>query len=151
MKIILLEDIKKLGKKFDVKDVSDGYARNFLIPKKMAKIATDSEVKNLEIKKSANEKKEQEIKQKLDSAAKNLANKEFIFKVKSGNKGEIFEPVGKEAIKNKILEDFSELKKYGNLEINLSKSIKILGEHSIEINFGKGIKGKIKIRLEPLS
>ncbi|MBI4993911.1 50S ribosomal protein L9 [Candidatus Wolfebacteria bacterium] len=151
MKVLFLKDVKNVCRKSDVKEVSDGYARNFLIPKGLAKIATASDIKNLEIKKLTNEKKDKEIKQKLESLAKNLADKEFIFKVKTGSKGEVFESVNKETIKNKLFEDSGEFKNHGNIEIDLSKPIKTLGEYFIEINFGKGIRGKVKIKLQPLS
>lgn len=137
MKVILLQDIKGLARKFDVKEVKDGYARNFLIPKGLVKIATNEAIKELEVKKSAWSKEEQEIKTKLETLAKDLANKEFRFKVKIGKKGEIFGSVTKDDIKEKLL--------MTNVEINLERPIKKLGEHQVEINLGKGVKANIKV------
>lgn len=137
MKIILLQDIKGLGKKFDVKNVADGYARNFLIPKGLAKIATDIAVKKLETQKAGQEKEEQEAKIELEKIAKNLENQEFEFTVKTGEKGEVFGSVGKDDIKTRIgIKD---------IKVNLERPIKILGEHQVEIDLGKGVKVNIKV------
>lgn len=139
MKIIILQDVKGLGKKFDVKNVSDGYARNFLIPKGLAKIATDIAVKKLEAQKAGQEKEEQEAKIELEKIAKNLENQEFEFTVKTGEKGEVFGSVGKDDIKTRIgIKD---------IKINLERPIKTLGEHQVEIDLGKGIKTKIKLKV----
>ncbi|MEK9168316.1 MAG: 50S ribosomal protein L9 [Patescibacteria group bacterium] len=139
MKIIILQDVKDLGKKFDVKNVSNGYARNFLIPKGLAKIATDMAVKKLEAQKAAQEKEEQEAEIELEKIARNLENQEFEFTVKTGEKGEVFGSVGKDDIKTRIgIKD---------IKVNLERPIKTLGEHQVEIDLGKGIKAKIKLKV----
>lgn len=150
MKVILLQDIKGLGRKFDIKNVADGYARNFLIPRGLVKIATEQNIKETEIRKNRIEKEAEEIKNKLESMAKNSANQEFIFSVKTGEKGEIFGSVNKEDIKNRLFENYEDLKKCGDIEVELKKPLKIIGEHLIEVSFGKGIKNKIKIKILPL-
>ena len=139
MKIILLQDIKGLGKKLDVKNVSNGYAMNFLIPKGLVKIATDLAVKKLETQKACQEKEEKETKIELEKIAKNLENQEFEFTVKTGEKGEVFGSVGKDDIKALIgIKD---------IKVNLERPIKTLGEHQMEIDLGKGIKTKIKLKV----
>ena len=139
MKVILLEDIKNLGKKYDVKEIKDGYARNFLIPKGLVKIATDKSIKELEAQKAGREKEEQEAKIELEKIAKNLENQEFEFTVKTGEKGEVFGSVGKDDIKTRIgIKD---------IKVNLERPIKTLGEHRVEIDLGKGIKAKIKLKV----
>lgn len=150
MKVILLQDTKGLGRKFDIKNVADGFARNFLIPRGLAKIATEQNIKETEIRKNRIEKEAEEIKNKLESIAKNSANQEFIFSVKTGEKEEVFESVNKEDIKNKLFENYEDLKKYNDIEIELKKPLKVIGEHLVEVNFGKGIKNKIKIKILPL-
>ncbi len=149
MKIILLQNIPKLGNKYDIKNVSDGYARNFLFPQKLAKIATEQALQELTAQKTKQAEKEQEIKIKLEELAKNLANKEFQFSVKTGEKNEIFGSISKNDIKTQICANTDEnLRKYlENIEVNLEHPIKTLGEYQVEINLGKGIKAMITVRL----
>ena len=152
MKVILLQTIKGLGNKFDVKQVKDGYGRNFLLPRRLAKIATEQVIKELEAKKTAWEKEEQEIKNRLGTLAKELSGQEFKFTLKTGKKGEIFGSVGKNDIKTLIAANigtnFHEYLK--DIEIDLDKPIKKLGEHQVEIDLGKEMKALIRIIIEPL-
>lgn len=150
MKIILIKDIKGLGKKFDVKDAADGYARNFLIPRGLARPADEKSLKEISAQKAIQEKKELELKTKLDNLAKKLAGQEFHFKVKTGKKDEVFGSVAKDAIISEIRKKYEETE-LSEAEINLEKPLKTLGEHLIEINLGEGIKTKIKIAIEPES
>lgn len=147
MRVILLQNIKGIGKKYDIKEVKDGYAKNFLFPRKLAKIATEQSIKELAVKKEAYEKEEQEIKGKLELLTKDLAGKEFDFTVKTGKKGEIFGSITKDDIRTRIYADINaDLRGYLNdLEINLERPIKNLGESEIEVNLGKGVKTKIKV------
>lgn len=152
MQIILLQEIKGLGKKFDVKEVKSGYARNFLIPNGLAKIATKQAIKELESQKAVWEKEEQEIKNKLEILAKELSGQEFKFTLKTGKKEEVFGSVAKSDIKTRIYTDMkTDLHGYlENLEVNLKQPIKTLGEHQVEIDLGKGVKTSIKVIIEPL-
>jgi len=152
MKIILLQDIKGLARKFDIKEVKDGYARNFLFPKGLAKIATEQAIKELEAQKAAWSKEEEGMKNKLETLAKDLANQEFRFTLKTGKKGEVFGSVAKSDVKTQIYTDVNtDLHRYlQNLEIDLEKPIKTLGEHSIEVDLGRGVKTTIKVIIESL-
>lgn len=138
MKVILLENIKSVGKKFDVKNVNDGYARNFLLPQGLAKIATDAEIKNLETHRAAVARENEETKKELVALAKTLENKEFEIKVKTGEKGEVFGSVNKNDIEKLIPVPHK-------FEVALEKPIKKLGEHRVEINLGKGIRAGIRV------
>ncbi len=163
MRIILLQDIKGFGRKFDVKNVKDGYARNFLLPQNLAKIATERVIKELETQKAAWQKEEQEIKNKLETLAKEFSGQEFKFTLKTGKKGEVFGSVGKNDIKTlmaaNIGTNFHEYLK--DIEVNLERPIKKLGEHQVEIDLGKparlndisrsggGVKTLIKVIIDP--
>ncbi len=141
MKVILLQNIKGLGNRYDVKNVKDGYARNFLFPKGFAKIATNKEVKELETQKAVQQKEKQEAKNQLELLAKKLAEQEFRFTIKTGEKGEVFGSISKEDIKKAVSTSISlpvgDLPKgYNDIEVNLEKPIKKLGEHQVEINLG---------------
>lgn len=152
MQIILLQDVKGIGKKSEIKEVNDGYARNFLLPRKLAKLADDKSIKEIKIKKLASEKKEKELKNRLEILAKELAEMEFIFSLNIGKKGEVYGSIIKDDIKERICLKIEELRKHEKeIKVKLDRPLKTLGEHEIEINLGKGIKCKIKIKLEPLS
>ena len=140
MRVIFLKEIKGVGKKLDVKNVSDGYARNFLFPQGLAKIATEETVKNLEAQKAATVKEEEKVKNELIALSKVLENKEFEFKVKTGEKGEVFGSVTKNDIEKSISAP-------EDIEVLLDKPIKKLGEHRVEVNLGKGIKANLKINV----
>lgn len=150
MKVILLQNIKSLGNKYDIKNVSDGYARNFLFPKKLAEIAAEQKIKELIIQKENRGKKEQETKIKLEAIAKDLSNKKFQFTIKTGEKGEVFGSINKDDIKTQIFAntDAKTHKILKDIEVNLERPIKILGERQVEINLGNGIKMNIIIEVE---
>ena|ERR1700733_14791336 len=130
MKVVLLKDVRKVGKKFEIKDVSDGYALNFLIPQKLAEVSTPASMKKIEVLKvkSETEKKIQE-----DLLVKNLKNLDGAtveLSEKANEVGHLFKGVHKEEIVEAI-------KKQLSLDITpdyiiLEKSIKEAGETEVE-------------------
>lgn len=136
MKVLLLQDIKGLGGRHDVKNVSDGYARNFLIPRKLAVIINE---KALKMKADLQLKENQALKARRDKADA-IEKEEFKFTLKMGEGGEIFDSIKKEDIKKALSE-----KGFGEFEVLLDKPIRSLGEHQVEIDFRRGIRGKMKI------
>ncbi len=160
MKIIILEDNKGLGKKFEVKEVKDGYAKNFLIPKNLAKAATEANLKAIAQQKTIWERREKEIIEHFKKIAGQLESVILDFSLKvgqsaqSGDSLSVFGSVSaleiEKALKGlDIFQKFSkEMKKF---EVLLEKPIKELGEHFVEIDLGKGIKPKIKIKVHSQS
>lgn len=144
MKVILLADVRGLGKKWDVKDVSDGYAKNALIPKNLAKAATPEDIKNLDAQKALQLKRAKEEREKLLKLAGELRKKELKFLVKTGEKKEVFGSVTGDMIKIALRKEGIEADK-----INLAKPIRELGEHEVEIALGMGVSGKVKAILLP--
>lgn len=141
MKVILLEDIKNVGRRHEIKNVSDGYARNMLFPKKMAVLATPEELKKIEKEKADLAEEEKDLLLKL----RNVTDGEPIkFYLKTGEKGEIYTSIKSEDIEN-------ELQRRGlqNIKVRLDKPIKNLGLFEVEIRWQKGISGKVKISAEP--
>ncbi len=146
MKVILLEDIKGTGKKGDVKEVSDGYAKNFLLKNKKAVIADSVNLNVNSQKKSADEFHEQERIKEAKQQAELLKNKEFTTKVKVGENGKLFG-----AITTKEVADI--VSKEMNLEIDkrqvvLKENIKVLGRNEIELKLYKNISTKIYLNVE---
>lgn len=138
MKVLLLQDVKKVGKRYDVKDVNDGYARNFLIPKKLA-MPADKQAMSL---KASVEAKERELVDQYQKLAAKLKRDILEFKVRTGEKGEVFGSVDSEKIKKTLKE-----KGYGEVEVNLEKPLRALGEHELQINFGRGVTATVTVKL----
>ncbi|MBE6065634.1 50S ribosomal protein L9 [Clostridium cochlearium] len=145
MKVILLKDVKKLGKKDDVVNVSDGYARNFLFPRKLASEANQSSLNLLNNKKEAERKQKLAEMEEAQKLADELKNQELILKVKSGDNGKLFG-----SITGKDISD--ELKNKFNLDIDRRKinvdTIRQLGIYDVEIKLYPEISTKIKVRIE---
>lgn len=153
MEVILLQDIKSLGKRGDVKNAADGYARNFLVPKNLAKPATAAALKELESQKVTLEKQLQELKTEIENIEKVTASRPFIFTLRVGEKGEVFGSVGNREIQEKLLERFPQLQA-ADLEIKAGH-IKGLGKQEVEIKLRKTPKsglatsGQVTIEVHP--
>ena len=93
MKVILLKNVESIGKKFDVKEVSDGYARNFLLPNKLAKIATPVELQKLETEKKKNKDKAEMDLAKVEELIAKMDGTEVVFDVKVSNGSKLYEAV----------------------------------------------------------
>ena len=90
MQVILLQDVNKLGKKGDVVKVNDGYARNFILPKKLGLEATEKNLKDLAIQKAEEEKRQQEIYEEAVALGKELESKKVTLQIKGGEGGKTF-------------------------------------------------------------
>ena len=142
MQVILLQNIENLGKKYDIKDVSDGYARNFLFPKNLVKLANKENLKWVESQKEILAKKiEQEIKM-VQNLVANINGQEVLISVKGGEKGQLFESITSQKILEKLKEKNFEIKKE---QIDLEKPIKELGEFPIKVKFEHNLEAKIKV------
>ena len=146
MKVILLQDVKNVGKKGDVIEASDGYARNFLFPRKLAQEGNDSNMHIL------NNKKENERKQKLAQleAAQKLAGelkgKEITIKAKTGESGKLFGAITSKDVAELIKEQYK-------IEIDKKKivmdTIKLAGGYEIEVKLYPEVSTKMKVIIVP--
>ena len=142
MKVILLQDIDKLGKKYDLKHVADGHARNFLLPKNLVKPATEENMKWLEVQKAALSQKSEEELKKVQAAVSSIDGLEIILPVKIGEKEQLFEAVNAQKIVEKIKEQGFDIKKP---QVLLKDPIKELGEFPIKIQFSHNLEAEIKL------
>lgn len=141
MKIVLLENIKNIGKTGDIKDVSDGYARNFLLPRKMAEIATPEAVQRA--KKISTEKvqKEKEDLEKTQQLAGKIDGMELTIKAKE-KKGKLFGSIGtKEIVETLKKQDVIIEEK----SVMLKEPIKKVGEKEIIVQLNHGIEAKFTL------
>ncbi len=140
MKIILLQDVKAIGKKFDIKEVKEGYARNFLIPKKLAIFASTQEIEKLRREKDRHDVEREKNIARLKIKAEEFKQVVLEFKLKTGEKGEAFGSISKRDIEKKL-----QTEGFGEVKIELEKPIKHLGEREIEIDLGEGVKASVKL------
>lgn len=142
MQVILLEDIEKLGKKFDIKEVADGYALNFLIPKGMAKKATKETLNWLKVQKENLAKKSEDELKKTQDFASSIDGQEIMLPVKIGEEGQLFESITSQKIAEKLKELGFEVKK---TQIDLLEPIKEMGEFPVKIKFEHNLEAEIKL------
>jgi large subunit ribosomal protein L9 len=142
MKVILIEDVENLGKKYELKDVKDGYARNFLLPNKLAKAATKQALKWLADQKEVIEKEAVEDLEKSQKLASTIDGIEVNIKVKVGDEGQLFESINAQKIIEKLKEMGFEVKKS---QITLKNPIKELGEFSVGISLDHNLESEIKL------
>lgn len=145
MKVILLQDIKGVGKKDQIINANDGYARNYLFPKKLAVEATTGNLGNLKAKQESNQYRKDMQKEEAIKLADKIKNITLTIKVKAGENGKIFGGVtAKEIAENlKTQYDIEVDKK----KINLSETIKIIGTRTVDIKLYEGVIGKLKVEV----
>ncbi len=145
MKVILLKDVKKLGKKDDVVNVSDGYANNYLFKNNLAVASSNTSDKKLEEKKAADAAKRAA---KLEEAKKlktELENKEFKFSLKTGKGGNVFGSISSKQVLKKLREEG-----YNNIDKKMivSSPISHVGYDRVEIQLHKEVKAEVKVLIE---
>ena len=146
MKVILLQDVKKIGKKGDVIEASDGYARNYLFPRKLAEEATANALHVVNAKKENERKKklaELEAAQKL---AAELKGKEVTINAKAGDNGRLFGAITNKDVAEVINSQF-------NLSIDKKKivvnTIKVAGTYEVEVKLYPEVSTKMKVNIVP--
>lgn len=143
MKVILLKDIKGTGKKGDIKEVSDGYARNFLFPKKLAVAANNTAVKELNEKNKSQEIKAQKEYEAAVELGKKMEEMNVIIYSKAGDGGRLFGSITSKDIAE-------QLKKQHSIEvdkrkISLDEPIRVLGSRFVEIKIHQKVTTKVRV------
>lgn len=149
MKIILLKDIPKIGKRGEIKEVSDGYAKNYILAKGLGQLATqDIQAKIAKESKEAEAKKARQN-QKLEDLKKELAKRTFTVEVKVGDKGQIFGGAHEKDIITVINAKLNT--NFDKHSVELKHPLKELGIHTVKIKLGHGLVTETKINLEAKS
>lgn len=145
MKVILLDNIKGVGKKDQVINASDGYARNYLFPKKLAVEANNENMLKLKAKQNGIEYKKGVEKEEAAKLANKLKELTLTIKVKAGENGKIFGGVTTKEIAENLKTQYKiEIDKK---KINLSETIKTIGTTTVDIKLYEGIIGKLKVQI----
>ena len=143
MKVILKENIKGVGKKDEVINASDGYARNFLFPKNLAVEANTENMSKLKAKQDSNAFKKSQEKEEAQRIAEKLSKILLKIKVKAGSNGKIFGGVSSKEIAENLEKQYQI--KVDKKKIDLKDAIKTLGTFNVEIKLFEGVVGKVKI------
>ena len=143
MKVILLEDVKSLGKKGQIVNVSDGYARNMILPKKLGVEATSKNLNDLKLRKANEEKVAQENLDAAKAFAEELSTKEVILTLKVGEGGRTFGSVSSkeisEAAKKQLNFDIDKKK------LQLESPIRTLGVTNVPVRLHPKVTGSLKV------
>lgn len=142
MKAILLRDVPKIGKKGEVREVGDGYARNFLIPRGLAKPSTEGEIKEAAARAAAGKTVRERELANLAAAFKKLGESEIRFTEKTNERGHLFAGIGREKIAEKI--NAAGFKQIAAKDINLPETLKQTGEYFVDVHCGD-FSAKVKV------
>lgn len=146
MKVILLEDVKSLGKKGQTVDVNDGYARNFVLPKKLGLEATGKNLNDLKLQKANEERVAQELLDAAKDFAAKMAEKEVIVSIRSGEGGKTFGSISsKEIAETAKIQCGLEIDKK---KIVMPEAIKNLGVYEVGVKLHPKVTGKLKVKVQ---
>lgn len=145
MKVILLDNIKGVGKKDEVINASDGYARNFLFPRKLAVEANAENMSKLNNKKEANNYRKDLEKQEAQEIAKKLKGILLKMRVKAGENGKIFGGVTAKEISENLKTQYN--MEIDKKKVDLKEPIKILGSFQVNIKLYEGVVGTLKLEV----
>ena len=144
MKVILKEDVKNLGSKGDIVNVSDGYARNYLFPRGLAEEANKGNIQQLKERQKAMQKKMQEEKAAAKEMASRMEKEKFVIAVKAGEQGRLFGSVTTKDIADAVAKAGYEIDRR---KIQLDENIKSLGVHKVKVRLYEDVTADIKIQV----
>ena len=146
MKVILLQDVKGSGKKGDLINAADGYARNFLIPKGLAMEATAGAINNKKVQDAAKAHHAQVELEEAQKAQKELDGKIVTVKAKAGKEGRLFGAVTSKEVATALSEQYKVT--VDKRKVSLSMDIKAFGTYSFELKLHPGVVAKMMVRVE---
>ncbi|MFA5196919.1 MAG: 50S ribosomal protein L9 [Patescibacteria group bacterium] len=143
-KVLFLQNLEhhQIG---EVKNVPDGYARNYLLPKSIAVLATDEEVKKLESKLAKMKVEEEKVVGKLEEIAAKIEAKTFKVEAQAGEEDKLFGAVTNKDLSEALIKEKLDVDKH---EIEILEPIHTLGEHEALVKLGHGIHAKMKVMVE---
>jgi large subunit ribosomal protein L9 len=146
VKLILLADVKTLGKKGDLVDVSDGYGQNFLIPRKLASPATEGAVKKRSKEMADKDSKKARELEQARALAASLEDKSLVIKMKVGSNGKLFGSVTAADISKALKEQFGV--GIDKKMLDIPASLRAIGEHVIKAKICKGVEARVKVEVQ---
>lgn len=145
MKVILLQDVRALGRKGDVKEVADGYARNFLFPKKLAQPADKANLNSLDHETKLRMIREQKLQENAEKQAKALKDKVVVVMAKAGEAGKLFGSVTNGDIAEALKEHHINVDKK---KIEISEPIKSLGRYTVQLKLYTNVSAEVVVEVQ---
>lgn len=146
MKIILLQDVKSVGKKGDLVELSEGYARNFIIPKKLGVEANNANMNNLKLQKANEEKIAKEQYEAAVALGKEVEEMLVKVSIKSGEGGKTFGSVSSKEIAKAVSDQYG--KEIDKKKIQMQDSIKSVGTHEVTVKLHPKVSAKLRVKVE---
>ena len=145
MKVILLKDVKKVGKKGEIVEVSDGYARNFLIKQKLGVMPSDTAMNILSNQKKEEQAHQEELKKEAIELKKVIESQEFVFQVKANSDGKVFNSLSMNKLQDELAKKGITIDKRKIID---SEPITSLGYSNVNVELYKGVVATIKVLLK---
>lgn len=146
MKVILLEDVKSLGKKGEIIDINDGYARNYVLPKKLGIEANQKNLNDLKLKQANEAKKQKELLEQAKELALKVEGKPVVVSIKAGEGGRTFGSVSTKEISQAVSKQLGfELDKK---KMQLEEPIRALGMYIVPVKLHKDVTAKLSVKVE---
>ena len=145
MKVVLLKDVEKLGREGEIKEVAEGYARNFLIPQNFVKPATDQAIQEVELRKEKKTKSDQMELTEVQKIAEQLDGRELFIKVKEKD-GTLFGSVNEKTMSKTFADEGL---KIDPKKVKLEEPIKDVGDYDVKLELDHGLEANIKVILVP--
>lgn len=146
MKIILLEDVKSVGKKGDLVEIKEGYARNFIIPRKLGVEATDANKNTLKLQKQNEEKIAKEQLEAAEALAADIGQMTVRMEIKGGEGGKTFGSVSSKEIAKAVADQYG--KEIDKKKIQIDETIKAAGMHELTVKLHPKVTAKLKVHVE---
>ena len=149
VRVLLLKDIKRLGRAGEIKSVADGYARNYLIPRGLAVAATEGAVRRTEVQKAIEQQRDERVRTDGEALAERLAEVTLTFRVKSSEKGRLYGSV----TSADIAEAIEKLTGHAvdKRKVELGEPIRLLGTHRVPVRLMTGVVPEVTVVVEALS
>lgn len=149
MQVLLLKDIKRLGRAGEIKAVADGYGRNYLLPRGLAMLATSGAVRRTDVRKAIEEQRDERVRTDAVALAERLSELTLTFKVKASDKGRLYGSVTSAAIAEEIEKQISH--PMDKRKIKLDEPIRLLGAHQVAVGLGSGVSSDVTVVLERIA
>ena len=146
MQVLLLKDIKRLGRAGEVAVVSDGYARNYLIPRGLAVLATPGVIRRTEVQEAINAEREERVRSDSTALAERLSRVALTFKVKAGEKGRLYGSVTSADIAAEIERQTGHA--VDKRKVELEEPIRLLGTHRVSLRLVPGVTSEVTVEVE---
>ncbi|MEV5030020.1 50S ribosomal protein L9 [Paenibacillus sp. LPE1-1-1.1] len=143
MKVIFLQDVKGQGKKGQVKDLSEGYVRNFLLPQGLAKLASDGNLKTLEVQHASEQKRKEKEKEDAQALGKKMEEMTVVIKTKAGEGGRLFGAITSKQIGEALAAQGIKIDKR---KIELEDPIRTLGVTQVIVKLHPEVKAKLSVQ-----